>query len=63
MVLVRDLTWEGYEFLAVLQNDHGWAKLKQAIPMGDLAKMPLKIIQELATGVLLQWAKQKIGLP
>jgi hypothetical protein len=61
-VEVRDLTWEGHEFLAVLRSDNGWGKLRKSFPAAELAKMPLKIIQEVSSAALKQWVLQQMGL-
>lgn len=61
-VFVRDLSWEGHEFLAVLRSDHGWAALRKAIPSSVIASLPLKVLQEIATAALKHWAMQQLGL-
>jgi hypothetical protein len=62
-VEIRDLSWEGHEFLAVLRSDHGWGKVKKSFEAADLAKMPLKIIEAVSTAVLKHWVFQHMHLP
>lgn len=62
VVMVRDLTWEGHEFLAALRNEHGWAAMKKAMPAAELAKLPLRIIQKVATAAIEKWAMNQLGL-
>ena len=59
---VRDISWNGHEFLAVLRNEHGWSAIKNAVPASVLAKMPLKMIQEIATASLKKWVMNHLGL-
>ena len=63
LVEIRDLSWEGHEFLAVLRSDHGWGKVKKSFDDGDLAKMPLKIIEAVSTAALKHWVFQHMHLP
>jgi hypothetical protein len=61
--LVRDLSWEGHEFAgAILVEESTWQKVKEALGPENLAAMPLKIIQDLATKALTAWAINKMGL-
>ncbi|UJW87958.1 DUF2513 domain-containing protein [Devosia sp. SL43] len=61
-VLVKDLSWEGHDFVAAMANDTVWGKLKQSLSPSDLASLPLKIIKDVGTGILEQWVKTQIGL-
>lgn len=62
LVLVRDLTWEGHEFAgALLADESTWQKIRGSL--GDqLEKMPLKLVQDLASKALTAWAVHKMGL-
>jgi glutaredoxin 2 len=60
---IRDLSWEGHEFLAVLRSDHGWGKVKKSFEAADLAKMPLKIIEAASTAALKHWVFEHMHLP
>lgn len=62
-VLVKDLTWEGHEFVASLYADEStWEKVKAALGPEKLAGLSLKTIQEILTKAVTAWAMQKIGL-
>lgn len=61
-ILVRDLTWNGHEFAgALLADESTWQKVKSSLG-GQLEKMPLKIVQDIATKALTSYAMHKIGL-
>jgi hypothetical protein len=52
----------GHDFAASLSNDSVWKKLKNAYSPAELATLPLKIVQTIATDLLMQWAKSKVAL-
>jgi Hypothetical protein (DUF2513) len=62
-VVVRDLTFEGHDFLAALADDKVWAKLKQTYSATQLVGMPLAIIKKLGMTALQAYALQQLGLP
>jgi hypothetical protein len=61
-IMVKDLTWAGHDFVAAVDNDTVWNKIKQKFSPGELATMPLSIVKTLGIGVLEQIAKAKLGL-
>jgi hypothetical protein len=61
-ILVKDLTMAGHDFAASLANDGVWNKLKQSYSATELAALPLKVVQSVATDFLLKWAMLKAGL-
>jgi Hypothetical protein (DUF2513) len=62
-VEIRDLSWAGHEFLAVLRSEHGWGKVKKSFNAAEIAKMPLKLIEAVSTAALKHWVFQHMGLP
>jgi hypothetical protein len=62
-VEIRDLTWDGHEFLAVLRSEHGWGKVKKTFDAAELAKMPIKIIESLSIAAFKEWAFHHMHLP
>ena len=44
-ILVKDMTWEGQEFIATLKNEDVWHKLKEIFSIEQLAQMPLAVIK------------------
>jgi Hypothetical protein (DUF2513) len=60
--MVKDMTWEGHDFLAAIQNDGVWGKIKQAFPAKELATMPLSVLKTVGIGLLEQYVKAKLGL-
>lgn len=62
IVLVRDLSWEGHDFAAVLGNDTVWSKLKQSISITDMATLPLTVIKTVGLKMLESWALRQSGL-
>jgi Hypothetical protein (DUF2513) len=61
-VRVRDLSWAGHDFVAALQNEGVWEKLKQRLSPAELATAPLSLIKTLSVGLLEQYFKSKLGL-
>ncbi|CAL8972876.1 hypothetical protein RHODGE_RHODGE_01029 [Rhodoplanes serenus] len=61
-ILVRDLTWEGHDFVASLKNDTVWNQLKTKLSAAELASLPLSVIKSVATAAVEHWAKTRLGL-
>ncbi|MGA8613997.1 MAG: DUF2513 domain-containing protein [Xanthobacteraceae bacterium] len=59
---MRDLTWEGHDFLAALKNETVWAKIKAKLSPADLASVPFAVLKEVASALLLDTLKQTFGL-
>jgi len=62
LVFIKDLTWEGHDFLAALENKGVWGKMKQSFSAAELAGMPFSVIKDVGLGLLKEWAKSKVGL-
>lgn len=59
---VRDLTWEGHEFIAATQNKTVWAKMKSTYGT-ELPKLPLDILKGIATKLLTDALMGQIAQP
>ncbi|WP_189384644.1 MULTISPECIES: DUF2513 domain-containing protein [unclassified Mesorhizobium] len=62
VVLIKDLSWEGHDFIAALVNKGVWSKIKQSYSAAELAGLPLSVLKEVGIGLLKEWAKSKVGL-
>jgi len=62
IILVKDLSWSGHDFAAILANDSVWAKLKKTFSASELETLPFGIIKDAGMGLLAQWVKSKVGL-
>lgn len=60
--VVADLTWAGHDFLAALENETVWAKMKQLLSPTDLASLPLSIMRKVSLGILETYIMHKVGL-
>ena len=61
-ILVKDLSWEGHDLASALANDGVWSKIKELYTPSQLATLPLKVISEVAKGLLTRWALSAAGL-
>jgi len=61
-VLVKDLSWEGHEFVGAISKEELWQKLKSAIGPGELAGQSLKAIKDAAIAAATTYLKGKLGL-
>jgi hypothetical protein len=59
---VTDLTWDGHDLAAAIQNEGIWAKIKQSLSPAELATAPLSIIKDIAVRMLKAYLMQKAGL-
>lgn len=59
---VRDLTMDGHDFAAVIENDTVWGKLKQSLSPKELATLPLQTVKSVGVGLLEAYLKSKVGL-
>ena len=60
-VMVKDLTWAGHEFAgSILTDDSTWEKIKTAIGPEKLVKLPLKVLQDIATKTLTDWGLDQV---
>ncbi|MER8753034.1 DUF2513 domain-containing protein [Mesorhizobium sp. M1050] len=62
LVFMKDLSWEGRDFLAALQNKGVWNQIKQSFSAAELAGLPLSVVKDLGLGLLKECAKSKVGL-
>jgi hypothetical protein len=62
IIMVKDMTWAGHDFVAAIENDSVWSKIKQSFPTKELATMPLSVLKSAGVALLEQYAKAKLGL-
>jgi hypothetical protein len=62
LIVVRDLSWEGHDFAAAIENEGVWATIKQKLSPTELATMPLVIIKDVGVALLKTYAMRKLGL-
>jgi hypothetical protein len=60
---VKDLTWAGHDYVAILENDTVWNKIKEKLSPKELATLPFSTLKTLGLGLLDQYLKSKFGLP
>ncbi|MCW1920843.1 DUF2513 domain-containing protein [Rhodobacter sp. KR11] len=61
-VLVRDLTTDGHNFLAALEAQDVWARLKSALSPTELGALSLKKLAGLAGELAEKAIRKKLGL-
>jgi hypothetical protein len=61
-IAVKDLSMAGHDFAAALANDSVWGAIKTKFSASEIALMPLKVLEKLASGFLMKWAMSKAGL-
>ena len=61
-ILVKDLSWEGHEFLAALKNETVLGQIRQALTPIELATVPLTILASVAAELGKEWLRRKVGL-
>jgi hypothetical protein len=62
IIMVKDMTWAGHDFAAVIENDGVWSKMKQAFPAKELATLPLSVLMSAGVELLKHYANAKLGL-
>jgi hypothetical protein len=61
-IMVKDLTWEGHDFAAAVENDGVWSKIKEKFSAKEMATMPLSILKGAAIAVLQHAVMAKLGM-
>ncbi len=61
-ITVSDLSWSGHDFIAALENESVWTKLKQSLSPNELATLPLNIVKSVGLKVLEAYIMHKTGL-
>lgn len=56
--IVKDLTWEGHEFLDAVRNTTVWQRVKKKV-VSEGGSIPLSVLKALA----LQYTREAFGLP
>ena len=60
-IFVKDLSWDGHEFVGAISKEELWQKLKTAIGPSELAGLSLKAIKD-ASIAATAYLKGKLGL-
>ena len=62
LISVKDMSWDGHNFIAVLENKSVWNTMKEKFSPSELAGMPLSIVKEIGLALLKQAALKAAGL-
>lgn len=60
--LVKDLTWDGHQFISAIKNDEIWSKLKSELSAAKLLPAPTEVIKYAAIEIGKSVIKQHLGL-
>lgn len=61
-IFVKDLSWDGHEFIGAIGKDAIWQKLKDNLAPGELTTLSLKAIKDASIAAATAYIKGKIGL-
>jgi hypothetical protein len=61
-VLVRDMSWDGHDFVSILENQTVWNRLKQKFTPAEFATLTLTVIKSVGLKMLTDWAESQAGL-
>lgn len=61
-ILVTELSWEGHDFIAALQDETVWGQLKQKFSPAQLATLPLGLVKDRGMTVLRKAAFAQLGM-
>jgi hypothetical protein len=59
---VKDLTWAGHDFAAIIENDTVWSKIKEKLSPRELSTLPLSVLKTVGLGILENYLKAKFGI-
>jgi len=62
-IFVTDISWEGHDFLAALENEDVWKKIKSTFSAGELTSLPLSVLKDVGLSLLKEWGRTKLGIP
>jgi hypothetical protein len=62
IVLVRDLSWGGHDFIDAISKDGVWQKLKETFSPTELSTMPLKVLKDASIACFTSIVKARMGL-
>ncbi len=60
-IAIKDMTWDGHDFIAALENETVWSQIKQKLSPSELAGLPLGIIKDAGLGMLKAYIMNKLG--
>ena len=61
-MIIKDLTWNGHDFLNAIQSDTVWKKLKHDLSASNLISAPFEVIKFGAIEIAKGYLKQHIGI-
>jgi hypothetical protein len=61
-IVVKDLSWDGHEFLDSVRNDSVWGKVKEELSAAQLLSAPLELVKYTAIEVGKTFIKQHLGI-
>jgi hypothetical protein len=59
---VKDLSWDGHEFIDAISKEGVWKKLKETLSPAEISTLPLKVIKDTSIALLTSIVKAKFGL-
>lgn len=62
VVLVRDMTSAGHQFLSAIESGDIWARMKSALDPTELGALSLREIASIAGELAIKGVKKKLGL-
>jgi hypothetical protein len=62
MVIARDLSWDGHEFIAALETKGVWSSLKSKFDPEELATLPFSSVKDVAIKLATELALTHAGL-
>jgi hypothetical protein len=60
LVFVRDLSWEGHEFLSNISKAEVWEKLRNALGPDGLSTLSWDVLKEAAKAAASEWVKKRV---
>jgi len=58
--LIRDLTWDGHEFVGAIALDDIWESLKESLAPQDISLLSLEVIRNAAAGAVSSRLREKL---
>jgi Hypothetical protein (DUF2513) len=59
---IKDLTWQGHDFVGALQDKGVWHTIKTKLSPEQLATVPLAALKKIATDLLTRTLETQLGL-
>jgi hypothetical protein len=62
LILVKDMSWDGHDFIGVMENKGVWNIIKEKFSPSELAEMPFSIIKKVGLALWEHLAMKAVGL-